>query len=82
MVLDRSTKTYGELSSDKLAEEIIVCRKIVNEITGFGVNDRQLINIIHMLSLQLENVEVMQELAAAVKEIAPFAFITTSLTKE
>lgn len=82
MVLETTSKTYGDLNSDKLAEEIFVCRQIVNEISNFGVNDRQIINIIHLLTLQIENVDVMQELSAAVKEIAPFAFITKSFEKE
>lgn len=77
MVLDTSPKIYGESSSDKFAEENFACREIVREVVEFGVNDRQIINIIHLLALHIEDAETMQTLAAAIKEIAPSAFITT-----
>lgn len=67
---------FGQLPSDKVAEENQACRQIVREILNFGVNDRQLINIIYLLSLQVENIEVMQALTAAVKEISPESFLT------
>ena len=75
MVLDTSAKTYGEALSEKMAQENYACREIVKEIMNFGVNDRQIINIIHSLALHVEDVETMQTLAAAIKEIAPSSFI-------
>jgi tRNA(Glu) U13 pseudouridine synthase TruD len=42
------------------------CREIVREIKKFGVSQRQILYLIYLLSLELENVEVMRELAKTV----------------
>jgi hypothetical protein len=70
------THIYGELSSEKLAIENENCRKIVKEIMDFGVNQRQLGKVIYLLSLNLENIEVVQELSAAIKELIPEIFVS------
>jgi predicted sugar kinase len=70
------THIYGELSSEKLAIENENCRKIVKEIMDFGVNQRQLGKVIYLLSLNLENIEVVQELSAAIKELMPEIFVS------
>lgn len=60
---------YGQLKSEKLAEENETCRKIVREIANFGVSQRQQLMIIYLLSLELENVEHMRTLTLAVKQL-------------
>ena len=70
------THIYGELSSEKLAIEYEICRKIVKEIMDFGVNQRQLGKVIYLLSLNLENIEVVQELSAVIKELMPEIFVS------
>jgi predicted sugar kinase len=70
------THIYGELSSEKLAIENENCRKIVKEIMDFGVNQRQLGKVIYLLSLNLENIEVVQELSAVIKELMPEIFVS------
>jgi hypothetical protein len=62
---------YGQLNSEKLAEENTICHKIVSEILNFGVNQRQLKNIIYLLSLNIENIETAQELSNIIKELCP-----------
>ena len=59
---------YGELSSEKLAEESLQARQIVSEIMNFGVTQRQIWLIMYNLALELENVEDMQEAAAFIKQ--------------
>lgn len=66
---------YGQLPSEKIVEENVVCRKIVSEINNFGVSQRQLMMIIYLVSLQLENNEHMKELSSFVKELSPEAFL-------
>lgn len=61
---------YGQTDSEKLAQEKQVCRQIVKEIGNFGISQRQQMFIIYLLSLELENVEHMQELTAAIREMA------------
>lgn len=44
------------------------CREIVKEIKNFGISQRQLLYLIHLLSLEIENREIMQSLVKAVGE--------------
>jgi len=66
---------YGQLNSEKLALENQKCRQIVNEILDFGVNQRQLMMIIYLLSLNVENIETAQELSTVIKELSPEIFV-------
>lgn len=45
-----------------------VCRDIVKEIKDFGISQRQLLFLIQLLSLELENREVMNALSKAIGE--------------
>lgn len=60
---------FGKLQSEKHAEENNVCRQIVREISHFGVNQRQTLFIIYLLSLELENIDLMRELTSLIKEL-------------
>lgn len=53
-----------KLSSEKRKE----CRNIVQEIRKFGINQRQILFLIQLLSLELEDREVMTALAKAIGE--------------
>jgi hypothetical protein len=46
---------YGKLDSELLMEEMLFCRKIIQEIGNSGVNERQRINLIKLLCLELED---------------------------
>lgn len=61
---------YGETDAEKLASEKLTCRKIVSEISQFGVSQRQMMFIIYLMATELEDVHVMQELTAAIRELA------------
>jgi hypothetical protein len=60
---------YGELQSEKIAEENKIVREIVKEINNFGINERQRWLLIYQLVLELENVSDLQEAAAFIKEL-------------
>jgi len=45
------------------------CREIVKEIKEFGVSQRQLLYTIYLLSLELENIEAMRNIAKVVGEV-------------
>jgi hypothetical protein len=60
---------YGQMPTEKLAEEKEICRKIVREISNFGVSQRQQLFIIYLMSLELENVEHMQTLTSIIREL-------------
>jgi hypothetical protein len=62
-------------NTKKLAEENLKIRTIVKELNDFGLSERERIFLVYQLSLELENVQLMQELCATIKELSPDAFI-------
>jgi hypothetical protein len=70
------TEMFGKTTADKLAEENATARKIVGEITQFGVNERQKYLIMYYMSLELENIEHVQEISSFLKELVPDLTIT------
>ena len=65
------TTTFGQTQADKLTEENNVARKIVAEISNYGVTDRQRWLIMYYLALELEDFEKMRETCCFLKEINP-----------
>lgn len=63
-------KTFGQLSSEKIAAENEECRKIVKEILNVGISQRQQMFLIYLLSLELENIQHVKDLTDVIKEIA------------
>lgn len=61
------THYYGQLQSEKVAEENRTAREIVKEIGNFGINERQRWMIIYMLAMELENIEDLKALTSFVK---------------
>jgi glutathionylspermidine synthase len=66
---------FGELASEKIAEENELCRKIVSEISQYGVSDRQRLFIVYLLSLELEDTELMQILTQTIRQAGTKSFI-------
>lgn len=54
-----------ELSKEKRQE----CRDIVKEIKNFGVNQRQILFLIQLLSMELENGDLMRALVKTIGTI-------------
>ena len=53
-----------QLSAEKRKE----CRNIIQEIRKFGISQRQMLYLVQLLSLELENREVMLALTKAIGE--------------
>jgi len=66
---------YGQAKSEKLAEENDTCRQIVREINNFGISQRQSLLVIHLLALELENVEHMRAITRLVRELDTELFL-------
>lgn len=62
------TQFFGETESERLARDNTVARQIVKEINQFGINDRQRWIILHLLSLELENVDEMKSMSSFISE--------------
>ena len=52
-------KKYGETNTDKWVKEMSMSREIVLEIINHGVSQSQINQIIGLLSLELENRELL-----------------------
>jgi len=68
---------YGELESEKLAQESNIARQIVSEITKFGISDRQRLLVMYFLSLELEKIEEMKAISTVIKTIKPDLFLSS-----
>lgn len=52
---------------DCTIKEISTCRDILSEINNFGISELQRITLIHLMSLELEDVALMKEIAKLTK---------------
>ncbi len=62
-------KQYGSTEVEKNAEETLICRKIVQTINQYGVNQFQKLKLIYLLALELEDRDHMQEITKLVKQL-------------
>ena len=60
-------KKYGQSESEIHTEKMIKCREIVKEIVTFGVSEEQKLQIIYLLSLELENRDKMLGISSLVR---------------
>jgi len=58
---------YGKSETDVLLEKKIQCREIVREILDFGVTEGQKKIIIELLSLELEDRDMMVKISTLLK---------------
>lgn len=58
----------GETDVDKVTKSLQKCRTIVSEINNFGINDFERVQIINLLSLELENRDLMSDLTEIIKD--------------
>lgn len=62
------TEKIGQTETEIWAAESLICRQITNEILSFGVNQRQLLNIIKLLAMELEHRDALVAISEVVKE--------------
>jgi hypothetical protein len=62
------SEKIGNTKTDKWANDQLACRKIVNEISKFGVTDEQRLEIIRLLALELNNHELIVSIHEIVKD--------------
>lgn len=73
------TEKIGQTETENWAQEMLVCRQIVREISKFGVNQNQLLNIIKLLAMELEDHEAMVAISAVVKEALEGAQVSSNV---
>ena len=58
----------GKSKLDSAASDLLKCRQITSEIFNFGVSQDQILQIIYLLSLELENREALVDISTATKK--------------
>lgn len=57
----------GQTQSEKKAKSLQKCREVVAEINNFGINDFERLQIIYLLSLELEDRVLVEDFAEVIK---------------
>ena len=76
-------KKFKTLKEDQLILESAKSREIVHEIMNFGVSQHQIIKIIKLLSLELDDINMMKSITEVIdtpEESASIKKTTTILT--
>jgi hypothetical protein len=69
----------GQSETEKWASEMLTCRQISSEILKFGVNQKQLLNIIKLLAMELEDRDALIAISAVVKEALEEAHVSNNI---
>ena len=62
-------KKIGETEYEIDAGKMLECRQIVKNLNAFGVNEKQKVQIIYLLALELESKNAMDIFVKAVKKV-------------
>lgn len=62
------TKTYGKIQHERQLEQAIAARDISRTVIDYGVSQYQITKIIYLLSLELENRDIADNIFVAVKD--------------
>jgi S-adenosylmethionine synthetase len=62
-------QNIGKAEHEIDASEILECRQIVKNLNSFGINERQRVQLIYLLSLELESKNAMDIFVEAVKKV-------------
>lgn len=62
------TKQFGKSPEEILIEDKIKAREIVQSVLQYGVNQKQIEQIIYLFSMELENVELMKQLSTVINQ--------------
>jgi len=76
------TEKIGQTDTDKWAADMRTCRQITNEIISFGINQKQLLNIIKLLAMELENRSALIAISEVVKETLEETQVSNIITLE
>lgn len=65
----KKIKTYGKVEGEEPVEEASRAREITQEIMNFGVSQYQIAKIIFLLSLELEDRNIITDVSEAIKPL-------------
>jgi|TARA_R110002153_G_scaffold113748_1_gene256136 hypothetical protein len=61
-------KSFGTSAEEETIQDKIKSREIVQSILQYGVNQKQIEQIIYLFAMELENVELMKGLTKTINE--------------
>jgi len=73
------SEKIGNTETDNWANEMLQCRQIVHEVVKFGVSQRQILNVIKLLAVELEDREALVAISAVVKEALDEAQVSSNI---
>lgn len=73
------SEKIGNTETDNWANEMLRCRQIVQEVIKFGVSQKQILNIIKLLAMELEDREALVAISAVVKEALDEAHVSSNI---
>ena len=76
----KKTKKYGATPEEACILEAAKCREIVSEVLNFGVNQHQITTLIKLLSLELENRDLMLKIVNAIEGKNEHQIINENIT--
>ena len=62
------TKKFGTSEVENDIQDKIKAREIVQSVLQYGVNQKQIEQIIYLFSMELENVELMKQLSTVINQ--------------
>ena len=63
-----TTKQFGTSTEEQNIQDKIKAREIVQTVIEYGVNQKQLEQMIYLLAMELENVTLMKELTQIITQ--------------
>ena len=62
------TKQFGTSEVENDIQDKIKAREIVQSVLQYGVNQKQIEQIIYLFSMELENVELMKQISTVINQ--------------
>lgn len=62
------TKSFGTSAEEETIEDKIKSREIVQSVLQYGVNQKQIEQLIYLFAMELENVNLMKELTQTINQ--------------
>ena len=63
-----TVKQFGTSNEEQLIKDKIQAREIVQTVLEYGVNQSQIEQMIYLLSMELENVDLMKQLTQTITQ--------------
>lgn len=64
------TNKYGEFESEKIAAQNQFCRELATNISQLEISNRQRMFLIYLLSLELDDVNMMKSISQIIRDSA------------